>query len=242
MAADENEAAIFTSSPPYDPSSSPPNASRPSNLHITKPKKPPPITPKRFTRFFTPRTSSSRTSRANSNRSGRQLKDITHAALNRRGVARAIGANAARKTVLFDENVVQSIEPASTPEVGSNRKRKAPYTPPDSSPIQVTPSKRSKLDHSTLDFQILEDEKELHKAPLAPVRRARGPHLRILERSFGGLAISRGRPRDHCTEGVEQTANFYSTPADRYKMSHLPFCSVSCNSESTCYYSRPTIL
>lgn len=152
--------------------------------------------------------------------------------MNRRRQTNITGLETPRKTVLFDENALPSIERATTPEMGSGRKRKVPLTPPDSSPIQITPSKKSKFSHGAVHFDILEDEPDLPRLTQAPIRRARGVHLRVLERSFGEAAISPRRRIDHCTSWISQTADFYSSPEDTHKLTHLPFCSTSCNTNS----------
>ncbi|ORY15337.1 Lethal(2)denticleless protein [Clohesyomyces aquaticus] len=143
-----------------------------------KPKKPPPITPKRFTRFFTPRSSVHGSSHANSlRRSGRQLQDITQMAINRR-------PNALRKTPSKTVNFVD-IMPAQQPETPkiNSRKRKTPYLSPESSPAFSSPSKRSRLAASPT-FTILEDP----VVPPAPIKciRSQGRSTRILQRSGAG--------------------------------------------------------
>ncbi|KAF2189022.1 WD40 repeat-like protein [Zopfia rhizophila CBS 207.26] len=215
----------------------------PSSMENRKPKKPPPITPKRFTRFFTPRSSVHGSSRlASLGKSGRQLQDITRTAINRRGNGTH---RTPRKTVNFSDNMAnQRLE---TPRVNS-RKRKTPYLSPESSPVQPSPSKRSKL-ATPPPFTILEDEDvcsndnhldilpEEPRVPPAPVRRiqALGPTAQTLQRSFGGvLDVGRGFIRDHCTYWEEQTANFYSGPDDFHQLPQgaPPFCTASCNTNS----------
>ncbi|KAF2468900.1 WD repeat-containing protein-like protein [Lindgomyces ingoldianus] len=203
-------------------SSSPPHPS--STLGTRKPKKPPPITPKRFTRFFTPRSSVHGSSHPNSlRRSGRQLQDITQAAINRR-------PNAFRKTPPKTVNfadIMPNPQP-ETPKVNS-RKRKTPYLSPDSSPALPSPSKRSRL-AAPPPINILEDP-VVHPAPIKCIR-SLGSSARILQRSFGGLAaIGRGFHRDHCTSWQEQTADFYSGSDDFHQLSQgaPPFCTASCN-------------
>lgn len=221
------------------PSSSPLHA--PSSTGSRKPKKPPPITPKRFTRFFTPRSSIHSSSRSISQgKSGRQLQEITRTALNRRN---NVQAKTPRKTVNFADTMAVSEEQIRTPKL-SNKKRKTAYLSPESSPIQPSPSKRART--SPLPFAILEDEEEHQKFlpeepeekvfPL-PIRRTRtiGGTARTLQRSFGGvLNVGRGFARDHCTAWQEQTAHFYTGPEDFHALPPRapPFCTASCNSMS----------
>src|ERR1700712_3185143 len=60
----------------------------PRSRKTSKPKRPPPITPKRFSKFFTPRSSASQAARLSATRAGRQLRDITTSAINRRSLSR----------------------------------------------------------------------------------------------------------------------------------------------------------
>jgi hypothetical protein len=214
---------LFSSPPP--PSS--------ATVCSRKPKRPPPITPKRFTRFFTPRNSKDVSSRTTLTRSGRQLQDITRSALNRSRETRSTP----RKTV----NFVDIENPMRTPQ-SSARKRKIPYLSPASSPAQSSPSKRSRyvtppeidILEDTLD---LDDEEEPAIYP-APIRRLRtlGRPSRTLQRSFGGiLGVGRGFRRDHGASWQDQAANFYSGADDLHQLSQgaPPFCTASCNSMPT---------
>ncbi|KAF2646346.1 WD40 repeat-like protein [Massarina eburnea CBS 473.64] len=206
-------------------SSSPPPPS--SVTGSRKPKKPPPITPRRLTRFFTPRTSTHGSSALS--KSGRQLQDITRTAVNRNHAAHKATP---RKTVNFADVMVEtSIE---TPKM-SSRKRKTPYLSPESSPFQSSPSKRSK--HTTPPpFTILEDPPAFEESSVypAPIRRLKGSGgiARKLDRSFGGiLGTGRGFLRDHCSSWQDQTANFYSGSDDQHELppGAPPFCTAACN-------------
>lgn len=219
---------------PELPSSPPPipMAMPTATMGSRKPKKPPPITPKRFTRFFTPRTSTHGSSKLSS--SGRQLQDITRSAINRSN--NATHRSTPRKTVNFADVMVE--KPLETPQMNS-RKRKTPYLSPESSPAQSSPSKRSKLT-TPPPFTILEDPPvfEEPRAFPAPIRRLKslGGTSRKLQRSFGGaLGIGRGFVRDHCTSWQDQTADFYSTSDDYHELPHgaPPFCTATCNGKFT---------
>ncbi|KAF1957897.1 WD40 repeat-like protein [Byssothecium circinans] len=205
-------------------SSSPPAAA----VNVTgsrKPKKPPPITPRRLTRFFTPRTSTHGSTSLS--KSGRQLQDITRAAVNR---GNATQKSTPRKTVNFaevpDENSLET--PKMTP-----RKRKTPYLSPESSPLQSSPSKRSKYTTPT-PFTILEDPPAVHPAPIRRLR-SLGATARKLERSFGGMVgTGRGHIRDHCSVWQDQTSSFYSGADDQHELpaGAPPFCTAPCNTNS----------
>ncbi|KAH8725872.1 Lethal(2)denticleless protein [Phaeosphaeriaceae sp. PMI808] len=215
------------SSPELFPSSPPMST---ATMGSRKPKRPPPITPKRFTRFFTPRNSKNESSRTGLSSSGRQLQDITRAALNR---SQAMPRTTPRKTVNFAD-----IEnPMRTPQ--SSRKRKTAYLSPETSPAQSSPSKRSR--YITPPIAILEDAPIFDEpcTPLfpAPVRRIRslGGASRTLQRSFGGiLSVGRGFRRDHCASWQEQTADFYSSADDVHNLPQgaPPFCTATCNTNS----------
>lgn len=208
--------------------SSPPPPSS-ATVCSRKPKRPPPITPKRFTRFFTPRNSKDVSSRTHLSRSGRQLQDITRSALNRSRETRSTP----RKTVNFVdiENLMR------TPQ-SSVRKRKA-YLSPASSPAQSSPSKRSRyVTPPAIDILEdgldLDDEDEPAIQP-APIRRLRtlGRPSRTLQRSFGGiLGVGRGFRIDHGASWQDQTSNFYSGADDFRQLPEgaPPFCTASCNS------------
>jgi hypothetical protein len=210
---------IFSSSPPA------PTASR-------KQRRPPPITPKRFTRFFTPRNSSHGSSRASLSSSGRQLQDITRAAINRNAATRTTP----RKTVNFVDIEATQVRTPSSREC----RRKNPYLSPESSPAQFhsSPSKRSRY-ISPEPVDVLEDEPELEEVPVfsAPIRRlgTLGGTSRRLQRSFGGiLSVGRGFRRDHCATWQDQTSDFYSSSDDVHSLSQNapPFCTASCNTNS----------
>lgn len=72
----------FDSSSPLQLLSSPLASSVSGSKKSGKLKKPPTVTPKRFTRFFTPRSSSNRSWTPCKSSSGRQLRDITRDAIN----------------------------------------------------------------------------------------------------------------------------------------------------------------
>ncbi|KAF1999925.1 WD40 repeat-like protein [Amniculicola lignicola CBS 123094] len=216
-----------------------------SSVGGRKVRKPPPITPKRFTRFFTPRNSRHGASDAKlRSSSARQLQDITRTAVNRNPHSKT--RTTPRKTVNFAEDMEE--QGVKTPQF-QDRKRKGPYLSPESSPAQSSPSKRPRY-MTPPSFSILEDEPPLPKdpeanvdeelsAPVFPtaIRRLRGmgSASRILQRSFGGsLGIGRGFARDHSTFPQDQTANFYSSSSDFHQLSRTspPICVTGCNNNT----------
>jgi hypothetical protein len=207
-------------------SSSPPMPAM-TAMESRKPKRPPPITPKRFTRFFTPRNSKNVSARTAPSRSSRQLQDITRSAINRSHVT---PRTTPRKTVNFVDVENQMQTPHS-----SARKRKTPYLSPETSPLQSSPSKRSRY-VTPPPFEILDEHSGTDEPAVfpRPVRRIRslGGTSRTLQRSFGGiLSVGRGFRRDHCTSWQEQTADFYSSADDLYELPQRapPFCTATCN-------------
>ncbi|RMZ71104.1 wd domain [Pyrenophora seminiperda CCB06] len=218
--------SILIQEPTPELCSSPPPASAATTC-TRKPKRPPPITPKRFTRFFTPRHSKDVASRTSLTSSGRQLQDITRSGLNRGRASRTTP----RKTVNFVDIENQIHTPHS-----SSRKRK-PYLSPESSPALSSPSKRSRY-IIPAPIEIL-DESESEEAAIYPtqIRRLRslGGPSRTLQRSFGGiLGVGRGFRKDHGVSWQDQTANFYSDADDLHQLSSgaPPFCTASCNTNS----------
>ncbi|KAF1847167.1 WD repeat-containing protein-like protein [Cucurbitaria berberidis CBS 394.84] len=217
--AQEPTPDLFSSSPPA------PAATTGSR----KPKRPPPITPKRFTRFFTPRNSKNVSSHTSLSASGRQLQDITRAAINRNATQRSTP----RKTVNFVDIENQMQTPQS-----SSRKRKNAYLSPETSPAQSSPSKRSRY-VTPPPFEILDDLAAVEEPPVfpVPIRRLRtlGAASRTLQRSFGGiLSVGRGFKSDHCTSWQGQTADFYSSSDDLNQLPQgaPPFTTASCNTNS----------
>jgi hypothetical protein len=173
------------------------------HLASRKLRKPPPVTPKRFQKFFTPRSSASRTSKQSLSKSGRQLREITQSGLNRRAGQRT---RSPRKTVVFEDAI-------ETPPT----KRRKLYITPDSSPPRSSPCKNAILSLDLADIGIIpssppsflpdEDmtilERSLSPEPRRPpprIQRARalGVSGRILQRSFGTDAVVGRRP-DNCS-------------------------------------------
>ena len=208
MADQENDAnpglaSVFSSqeipqSSPLAPSSVLSNTSRASS----KVKKPPPITPRRFTRFFHPRTSGSRSS----TQSGRQLRELTQNATNKQiNTASASGPQ-------FDDE--------SNTRLRKRRKfllnaEEAPSTQEtlslSSPPLQSSPCQRSPAHvHNPLTPEC--DEWNVHCR--LPVVRSRalngsqhGPHWRSV------------------------TSKFFTGPGDVHDFEHIiPFSTAPCNS------------
>jgi WD40 repeat protein len=241
------------SSPPQLPAGSP------RSRRSTKLKKPPPITPKRFSRFFTPRPSSTRLSNS---RSSRQLRDITKSAVNR-------SAQIQLRTPVSVKSLHENGHPSlnSTPAISSAKRKLDQTTPPTSPIFYSSPSKRPKLDRTPVSKPVLRssppplpdicEDKELSLSGngeegttgsleaseirevtfCSPVKRLTSSltTLRIAERSFGGLATSGRRSQpDPCVGTDYTTRNFVSTENDIHRTwrKNIPFSATSCNTNS----------
>ncbi|KAF2088032.1 WD40 repeat-like protein [Saccharata proteae CBS 121410] len=245
--ADDNlpSSQTFASSPPTSPIQS----------NARKPKRAPPITPRRFNRFFTPRTTRNGTKERS--KSERQLRDITRSAVNRPAKER----QTPRRKVVFADVGPGQEENFATPRLGFDKKRKA-LPSPESSPILPSPSKKARSNaylspskacefHTNVEVEsdaettILDDDEDLYDDDddddedadfCPPIKRAptSGGVGRVLQRSFGGSrAIGRGRTYDHCTDWQGQTADFYTGVDDYHTFTgDLPFCVASCNTNS----------
>lgn len=176
-------------------------------------RKPPPVTPKRFSKFFTPRSSAGRVSKPTATRAGRQLRDITHqSSLNARVAPPRQHRTPNKKSVVF-QDINANSKALQTP-TSSSRKRKSYATPESSPPQRSSPCKRVRPDDAIPSSPpaFLDDlhvyQRSITPEPRAPpprIRRAQGgcAASRVLERSFGGSEyITRGRRRDNCTRSL----------------------------------------
>lgn len=176
-------------------------------------RKPPPVTPKRFSKFFTPRSSAGCVSKPTVTRAGRQLRDITHqSSLNSRVAPPRQHRTSNKKSVAFQDLNVNS-KALQTP-TSSSRKRKSYATPESSPPQQSSPCKRIRSDNvipSSPPAYLEEQpgyERSITPEPREPPPRIRRSQKgsaasRMLERSFGGAEyITRGRRRDNCIRSL----------------------------------------
>ncbi|KAK5681892.1 hypothetical protein LTS10_006426 [Elasticomyces elasticus] len=230
--------------------SSPPPTLRSSGL---KQRKPPTVTPKRFTKFFTPRLSST-VRGGRQSKAGRQLRDITKngANLRRRGGQilpqddmlqhlqadeLAAGRPVKRRKVLEQEQHADSVLGSSPPQLQSSPLKRVQFA----GPIDILEDEPASpnLTASDADDELPDLLQHLQPFP-APIRRLRGcnnPTRRVLERSFGGhSALSQGyRGSQHCTSWQSSTADFVSTPQDVHSFrpgTAIPFCTTPCHTNS----------
>ena len=206
-----------------------------SNARNGKIKKPPPITPRRFTRFFAPRPRNAqptvRTSRA-------ALRDISNASLNSR-----------------NKPLYQSYDPSQSENARPSKKRKLSFGSIVSSPVQSSPikhvgyslSSEERLendeeldtiidtDEEDADIDVLtdgEDEDTVHPKPkIVPYRSlSTSTNFLSMRLSSGRHMARREVPQSKAWQS--ETANFYSSSYDINRAPHrdaLPFASASCN-------------
>lgn len=201
-----------------DPPSSPPA----SSITSSRQRKPPSVTPKRFSRFFAPRSSTaSRSKSGRQSRSARHLRDITNSAANR-------AATGTRRTPKKALNFEQENAPTSTP-----KKRKAP-TEPESSPIQDSPSRKSQRLMPREDTPV--DDLELPQIEefLPPIHKLRisSPSSHLLHRSFGGFSHWPRRKARLASTTKHYAAGFHSNPSDVQQFSALPFVTATCSTNT----------
>ena len=166
------------------------------NQVTSKPKKRPTVTPRTFTRFFTPRSSLGRGKKISASRQA--LRDITGTGSNRKASHRQLAAGKHVPQVFEDEDVGFS-------DILGSRKRRIPASP-NSTPDRSSPLKRKcghlggdsehenyhkdKTDHEqeVLDSEGAEDGASFWKLAdlVKPVTRARlgGPVGRVLRREL----------------------------------------------------------
>ncbi|KAK1820660.1 hypothetical protein LTR12_004963 [Friedmanniomyces endolithicus] len=227
----------LASSPP-NPISSSPLASRSSSSHLRL-RKAPTVTPKRFTKFFTPRASLS-TRGARQSKAGRQLRDITKN-----------GANRRRQLLPFKDDMSKHLQDDEGSIRPLKRRRTSVHlqsSPPQSSPLKHVEA-AGEVSLSLLDFEAaspsvsgVDVRPELLESvqPFPePIRRLRanGGSRRVLERAFGGYdAVFCGyRGAQHGADWRSETANFVSTPTDVHSFrssTAIPFCTASCHTNS----------
>ncbi|QIW94507.1 hypothetical protein AMS68_000025 [Peltaster fructicola] len=194
-----------------------------------KPRKPPTVTPKRFSRFFTPRASLNTRNNRNS-RVSRQLKDITKYAVNSRGLDR--------------DEVSNQDFPSLRPSKRRKFAEEPTSSPPQSSPIKCQHSPQRKLHVLEDDIESVcssRDESDLfEEEPIRPILRLRQSTTshRLLTRSFGDHQLSARAHinADSAALAYSSTADFASRPEDsfvwRKPLGSLAFSTAACNTNS----------
>lgn len=216
---------------------------------VSRPKKPPPITPRRFTKFFTPRPRNAvqavRTSR-------RALRSITGPALNSR--------NKPREHHVEDTDIVsmQTIDENQSSRPSRKRKYSTYSAIPSiaSSPIKaggfLSSSQETgprledctkklwdeeEADTELEDLQDSGDEEEDEAPPPPSVPyRSISTSASILSTRLTGRLSRKETPKSQAWQ--DQTASFVSNPEDNYECNTisghvvLPFCVANCNTNS----------
>ncbi|KAI1767505.1 WD40 repeat-like protein [Hypoxylon sp. FL1150] len=235
-----------------------PNLLSPPRASNGKERRNPSITPRKFRRFFTPRSRvPSRISPAR-----KALQDLAAPALNNRYQTPAPSSPLLPPTfsdalMPDDENLQES------PSLRRSKRRKFNHTPETSpcrpsvsfdltpltdsgpallSPIRSLASSQEKIDLDS-DTDESDDEMELppHSMPkrIVPLT-SRGLAGQLLQREFGGMSRARRSYMSYpTTDWRMDTANFYSNPGDVHECSShenggrcIPFCTATCNTNS----------
>lgn len=217
-----------------------------------KPKKPPPVTPRSFRKFFTPRSSLNTSKLGDNGRYRFVLADITTPALNRFGPAFPRTPNSPE-----EEESKLPLGEIETP----NKKRKLSFGS-SSPPFQSSPLRRVRLAPPTIYVDKEnedEDEKELKIAkelskeepkveskPPVPASLRRSNSLQAVNpvflRNLPGRTAKLTLRASYAGNWRDETANFYSRPEDIHPVLHenhlaLPFCTASCHSMFTHWFS-----
>ncbi|KAH8429573.1 WD40 repeat domain-containing protein [Aspergillus melleus] len=243
------------SEPVFPPSSqeipsSPPSIAASDAGVCRKPKKPPPVTPRSFRRFFTPRSLLNGGNSAGPVRTNRQaLKALSSPAVNRLGPAftRTLKAVGTRP------------DPSELMQTPS-RKRKLSFSsigsPLQSSPLRKVRVRTPDQDADELDAPVrdIEVDYKIPSSPIkphtvarpsrqiAPVQRSRALQTSggLFMRSVLGSRANRVTMRANSGAGWQDlTSSFYSRPSDSHTCSGstgdrlaLPFCTASCNTNT----------
>lgn len=253
------------SEPVFPPStqeipSSPPSIASDAGVR-RKPKKPPPVTPRSFRRFFTPRSLLNGGNNVGTVRTNRQaLKALSSPAVNRLGPAftRTLKAVGTRP------------EPSDLMQTPS-RKRKLSFSsigsPLQSSPLRKVRVRTPNHDSDELDAPVrdIEVDNKIQSSPIkplvldrpsrpiAPVQRSRALQTSggLFMRSVLGSRANRVTMRANAGAGWQDlTSSFYSRPSDSHTCSSssgdrlaLPFCTASCNSKcnEACQLARQVV-
>ncbi|PYH91711.1 WD domain protein [Aspergillus ellipticus CBS 707.79] len=213
-------------------------------------KKPPPVTPRSFRKFFTPRSMLSSGSNASSVRTNRQaLKALSSPAVNRLGPAFT-------RTSKPAEHRPEASDLTRTP----TRKRKFSFSS-IGSPLQSSPLRKVRVRNAIQDEEEVEvpvrdievntksHEDDPRSSPaaepprqVAPVRRSQALQTSgaLYMRSVMGSRANRVTRRANSGAGWQDlTSNFYSRSTDSHTCTSntgdrfvLPFCTASCNTNS----------
>lgn len=248
LSSQESLGSIQKSAPDENPTSSPLLSSRQSN---GKRKQPPTVTPKRFTRFFTPRSSLGQGTKISASRQA--LRDITASGANCKGTVRRTTSTKG-SIQIYNEEGTESLD------ISRKRIKKEPVSP-DTTPDRSSPLKRLRkqslsssnddgtdIEYSASDGDFSDSDlggntrnnrTRLHFVEPIAYSRQRGPLGRLLRKETGDTN-QRYPTVDHgSSDWQNETANFMTRPEDTHaclnpndaQEATIPFCATSCNSE-----------
>lgn len=221
--------------------------------HGSKQRKPPTITPRSFTRFFTPKSSLERSGKIGASRQA--LRDITASASNRRG----------RRTPTKDTIKIFDDDLEDTNGISRRKKRKVVAS------IETTPDRSSPLKRiRNQSLDIAEDgetDAETVKSDDEPGEHLRGFDRRHNEKivniikpitgsqhrhglgrdlrreigTYGRITKARSPYVGGSKDWQYETTNFFTRPEDSFVSMNVaapseytnPFCTASCNSMSS---------
>ncbi len=197
---------------PEPPSSSPPRllGSRGSD----KPKRKPTVTPRTFTRFFTPRPSLGRGRKIGASR--QILRDITESASNRRGGSRPRTQSNDKVQTLEDDHDGfldiskkrkrrESISPETTPDLSSPLKRMRSQS--FETPQNIVNDGEWDIDHASCE-ELTDRLKDETQASKHVISRSRGPSSIAFSRELGEFHRTR-RPRRPFNGNIRAQSSLY---------------------------------
>lgn len=232
-----------------NPSSSPVLPQLPKE-YGSKPRKPPTITPRSFTRFFTPKSSLERGGKIGASRQA--LRDITASASNRRG----------RRTPTKDTIQIYENDFEGTAGISERRKRKTAAsidtTPDRSSPLKRIRNQSLDIvedDETDIESVVSQDEPEddlqsfgrkhaIRASAIEPIsgseyRDGLGRDLRREIGTYGRITKARSPYAGGSKDWQYETTNFSTRPEGVFISMNVaapsehtdPFCTASCNSK-----------
>ncbi|CAL8574496.1 hypothetical protein XPA_000454 [Xanthoria parietina] len=242
-----SQGSVSTFSDPVGDENISPSPVPQSKTHDSKPKAKPTVTPRTFTRFFTPRSISTRSGKLGASR--KALKDITAPAANHK-------SDVSCQSISIQENTINVLEDTAAVPARKKRKTQDSLLPNvvGSSPLKRVSAPAAQLTPNDTEDESDWDGKEEGKvtaqdaATGTPARwtspiirsRQRGAVGGLLYRELGLNTPTQRLPLCHGKDAHYEIANFYTTPRDRHLCNNLgdtteqaiPFCIASCNTNS----------
>ncbi|KAF4210897.1 hypothetical protein CNMCM8980_003018 [Aspergillus fumigatiaffinis] len=222
---------VFPASPAQEFPSSPPSIASDAGIR-RKPKKPPPVTPRSFRRFFTPRSMLNGGNGAGSVRTNRQaLKVLSSPAVNRLDLMRT----PSRKRKLSFSSVGSPLQSSPLRKV----RVRFPVEDGEESGLSVRDVKTGNDAQDIEPKPVMPSKLSL---PIAPIRRSHALQTSggLYMRSVLGPRANRVTMRSNVGAGwQDMTSAFYSRSTDSHSCASytgdrlaLPFCTATCNTNS----------